>query len=112
MDVIHHVFKHNRALLKNHTTRIITLCISLSLPACSWASRLDQDRISPVLQGLIDLLTSTPAKLLFIVSIIGVGYGTLYIGKIPKERAIAIIVGIGIIFSASYIAKQMGFTVG
>jgi len=66
------------------------------------------DMISTVLSGLIGILTSTPARLVFVVAIIGVGYGTLALGKIPKERAVAIIIGIGIVFSASYIAQQMG----
>jgi type IV secretory pathway VirB2 component (pilin) len=67
-----------------------------------------QDTLSNVLNGLISLLTSTPARLMFVLSIIGVGYGTLALGKIPKEKAVAIVVGIGIVFSASYIAQKMG----
>jgi len=67
-----------------------------------------QDTLSNVLNGLISLLTSTPARLMFVISIIGVGYGTLALGKIPKEKAVAIVVGIGIVFSASYIAQKMG----
>ena len=64
--------------------------------------------MSSVLSGLIDLLTSTPARLMFVVAIIGVGYGTLALGKIPKEKAVAIVIGIGIVFSASFIAQKMG----
>lgn len=68
----------------------------------------DSDMLSSVLSGLISMLTSTPAKLMFVLSIIGVGYGTLALGQIPKERAVTIVIGIGIIFSASYIAQKMG----
>ena len=67
-----------------------------------------EDMLSSVLNGLISMLTSTPARLMFVIAIIGVGYGTLALGKIPKERAIAIVVGIGIVFSASFIAQKMG----
>lgn len=67
-----------------------------------------QDTLSNVLNGLIDLLTSTPARLIFVVAIIGVGYGTLALGRIPKQRALAIVIGIGIVFSASYIAQKIG----
>lgn len=66
------------------------------------------DMLSGVLNGLISLLTSTPARLMFVIAIIGVGYGTLALGKIPKEKAVAIVVGVGIVFSASYIAQKMG----
>jgi type IV secretory pathway VirB2 component (pilin) len=66
------------------------------------------DMLSSVLSGLISLLTSTPARLMFVIAIIGVGYGTLALGKIPKEKAVAIVVGVGIVFSASYIAQKMG----
>ena len=81
------------------------------IPAMAFADDTGSDKISGVLQGLIDILTSTPARLVFIVAIIGVGYGTLALGKIPKERAIAIVVGIGIVFSASFIAQKMGLGV-
>ena len=67
-----------------------------------------QDTLSNVLNGLISLLTSTPARLIFVISIIGVGYGTLALGKIPKEKAVAIVVGVGIVFSASKKKKKMG----
>lgn len=69
------------------------------------------DMLSTVLNGLIGLLTSTPARLVFVISIIGVGYGTLALGKIPKERGGAVVIGIGIVFSASYIAQKMGLGV-
>lgn len=83
---------------------ILTLIFSPSLALASTG----QDTLTSVLSGLIGLLTSTPARLVFVISIIGVGYGTLALGKIPKERAMAIVIGIGIVFSASYIAQKMG----
>lgn len=94
-----------------HSIRASIVKIFCLLPKVASASEIDSDHISTVLQGLIHLLTSTPAKLLFVVSIIGVGYATLYLGQLPKERALAVVVGIGIIFSASYIAQQLGFAV-
>lgn len=83
---------------------VITLIFS---PSLAFADS-GQDTLSNVLNGLISLLTSTPARLIFVISIIGVGYGTLALGKIPKEKAVAIVVGVGIVFSASYIAQKMG----
>ena len=83
---------------------VVTLILS---PSLAFADS-GQDTLSNVLNGLISLLTSTPARLMFVISIIGVGYGTLALGKIPKEKAVAIVVGIGIVFSASYIAQKMG----
>ncbi|MDF1760850.1 MAG: TrbC/VirB2 family protein [Coxiellaceae bacterium] len=82
--------------------------IVMSFPQLAFAADAGGDVISNVLSGLIDLLTSTPARLVFVVAIIGVGYGTLALGKIPKQRAIATVIGIGIVFSASYIARKMG----
>ncbi len=85
---------------------ISLLCLpSMALAA---ASDIGSDKISTVLGGLVNLLTSTPAKVLFVLSIIGIGYGWLHLGKIPKEQAIASIIGIGIVFSAGYIAQQCG----
>jgi hypothetical protein len=34
----------------------------------------------------------------------------LAIGRIPKEKSIAIVIGVGIVFSASYIAKKLGLS--
>ncbi len=80
------------------------------LPSLAFAGS-GEDVLSSVLRGLITLLTSTPARLMFVVAIIGVGYGTLVLGKIPKERAVGIVVGIGIVFSGFYIAQKMGLGV-
>ena len=80
----------------------------LCSPTLALADNGSGDMISSVLSGLIGVLTSTPARLMFVVAIIGVGYGTLALGKIPKERAVAIVIGIGIVFSASFIAQKMG----
>jgi len=86
--------------------RLLPLLVMSLSPSLALAD--SSDMISSVLDGLISLLTSTPARLMFVVAIIGVGYGTLALGKIPKEKSVAIIVGIGIVFSASYIAQKMG----
>jgi type IV secretory pathway VirB2 component (pilin) len=83
------------------------LLMFLLAPTIALAS--GDDDLSNVLQSFIDLLQSTPARLLAVVAIIGVGYGTLYLGKIPKERAVAIVIGIGIIFGATYIVQQLGY---
>jgi len=77
-------------------------------PSLAVADNGNGDMLSTVLSGLISVLTSTPARLMFVVAIIGVGYGTLALGKIPKEKAVAIVIGIGIVFSASFIAQKMG----
>ena len=61
-----------------------------------------------ILQSLIQLLNSEIARVIFVLAIMGVGYGWLYMGRIPKERAVGAIVGIGIVFSASYIAQKLG----
>jgi len=83
------------------------LAMTLS-PTMAFADGTGGNVLSSVLSGLITLLTSTPARLMFVVAIIGVGYGTLALGKIPKERAVAIVIGIGIVFSASYMSQAMG----
>lgn len=61
-----------------------------------------------ILKALIHLLTSDIAKIIFVLSIIGVGYAWLFMGRIPKSAAVAAIIGIGLVFSAPYIANQLG----
>jgi len=79
----------------------------LLLPNAVFAST-SSDQITPILNGVIQLLSSGIARLIFVLAIVGVGYGWLYLGRLPKERAIAAIVGIGIVFSATWIAQQLG----
>ena len=64
-------------------------------------------KLVSILQGLINLLNSDVARVLFILAIIGVGFSWLYLGQIPKRQALGVIMGIGIVFSASYIAQQL-----
>lgn len=87
-------------------TRLFSLFLSFS-PALALADT-NTDTLKTVLSGLVELLTSDIAKIIFVLSIVGVGYGWLYLGQIPKGRAIGAIVGIGIIFSAGWIAQQLG----
>jgi len=99
---------YQAAMFYTRITRIRCLAFTLWLsPTLALASSTD-NMLTSVLSGLIGILTSTPARLMFVVAIIGVGYGTLALGKIPKERAVAIVIGIGIVFSASFIAQKMG----
>lgn len=94
--------------LKNFSKKRLSIWTLLFSPTVALADNGSGDMLSSVLSGLIDLLTSTPARLMFVVAIIGVGYATLALGKIPKEKAVAIVIGIGIVFSAAYIAQKMG----
>lgn len=65
-------------------------------------------KLKELIQGLIDLLCSDIARAIFVLVIICIGYTWLYLGRLPKAWAIAAIGGIGLIFSASYIAQKLG----
>ena len=77
-------------------------------PTLSFAYSSGGDTLSSILNGLISLLTSGWARLIFIIAVIGVGYATLVMGKLPKGKAASIVIGIGIVFGAAYIAQQLG----
>ena len=94
---INNVYKSSAPLL------VLTLFAPISARASSGGFVLVN-----ILQGLVQLLNSGVARVIFVVSIIGVGYGWLYLGRIPKDKAIGAIIGIGIVFSASYIGQQLG----
>ena len=85
-------------------------CYFLFLPisSFSYSNDIDSDQITSVLNSLVDLVTSAPAKILLVLAIIGVGYSTLALGKMNKSHALGVIIGIGVIFSAGYIAEQLG----
>ena len=65
-------------------------------------------KIDSVLQALLNYLTSTPARLIAVLAIVGVGYATLHLGRIPKQRAISIVIGIGIIFGGAALLQMLG----
>ena len=88
------------------TLRLLVLSVGF-LPTLALADSGNFQLVS-VLEGLINLLDSQIARIIFVLSIIGIGYGWLYLGRIPKDKAIGAIVGIGIVFSATYIAQQLG----
>lgn len=65
-------------------------------------------KIDEVLSKFLDYLTSTPARILATIAVVGVGYATWHLGKIPKEKAIAVIIGIGIVFGGASILQMLG----
>jgi type IV secretory pathway VirB2 component (pilin) len=73
-------------------------------------ARADSDsQITTILTKLVELLQSNIARCLAVIAIVAVGYGTVYMGKIPKERAISIVLGICIVFGAKYILQTLGY---
>lgn len=82
----------------------------LFLPVYAVADGLEGDALTTVLNGVINLLTSTPARLLAVIAIIGIGYSTIALGTIPKSRAISTIVGLGFVFGASFILQSLGLS--
>ncbi len=93
--------------MRIHIKRSVIIALLCICPSLAFADG-GQDMLSSVLSSLVNMLTSTPARLIFVIAIIGVGYATLALGKMPKQKAMAIVIGIGIVFSASYIAQKMG----
>ena len=94
--------------IKNYVWRWYLLLGTITMPATVFSDT-NTDKVQSILQGLADLLSGTWARLIFIIAIIGVGYG-LISGKMEKGRALMIVLGIAIVFSASYIATTIGVT--
>ena len=87
------------------------LAISVLTPAPAFADTAGTNKLLTILQATVQYLsTSKFIRCLFVLGIIGIGYGWLALGRIPKGRAVGAILGIGIVFSASYIANQLGVT--
>ena len=84
------------------------LLILMVFPGLVYAADINSDKLDSVLQGLVNFITSGPAKAIFVLAIVGVGYGTLALGRIDKTRAVSIVIGVGMIYSAGYIAQQLG----
>lgn len=82
------------------------------LMVCSpWVRADDSSQITSILTKLVELLQSNIARCLAVIAIVAVGYATVYLGKIPKERALSIVLGICIVFGAKYILQTLGYGV-
>ena len=74
-----------------------------------WARADSGSQITSILTKLVELLQSNIARCLAVIAIVGVGYATVYLGRMPKERAISIVLGICIIFGAKTILQNLGY---
>jgi len=97
--------KRNR-ILNLLTYFVGTLFFILSRPVFSYNGQ--STEIDKVLQALLDYLTSTPARIIAVLAIVSVGYATLHLGRVQKQRAIAVVVGIGIIFGGAAMLQMLG----
>ncbi len=88
------------------TIVLLFLCPTLALAANFGG--IDSDMLTTVLQGLVTLITSTYARLFMVIGIVAVGYLWMWKGSIPSGRAISTIIGIGIVFSASFLCTALG----
>ena len=86
---------------------VYLLCWLMSSSAFSYSGQ--STKIDSVLQALLAYLTSTPARLIAVLAIVGVGYSTLHLGRMPKQRAISVVIGIGIIFGSAAVFQMLGF---
>ena len=87
-------------------TKMILIIALMTMTVPAFADG-DIPALTDAIQGLIDILTGTTAKLLAVVAIAGVGY--LYIsGHLSLKHAAYIGLGIGVIFGAPDIAVVLG----
>ncbi len=85
-----------------------TMLVGMMLCTPVLASSLSSNKVSEVIDRVTDLITSDIGKGLCTLAIIGVGFGWLKLGRLEKEQALAVIIGIGVIYSAAYIVRQFG----
>ena len=90
---------------------LIQILVGL-FPLIAQASSFGDDggfALTTALQNLIDLLSGKIGGAVCVLSIVGVGYAWLKAGRIEKNVAITTIVAISVIFSASWLAQDLGF---
>jgi type IV secretory pathway VirB2 component (pilin) len=92
--------KHNYIF---HLLGFIPLFLSQSVFAYDGQST----KIDKVLQALLDYLTSSPARIIAVLAIVSVGYATLHLGRLQKQKAISVVVGIGIIFGGAAVMQML-----
>jgi type IV secretory pathway VirB2 component (pilin) len=91
-------------------TRYKGALLALLLPMSARASGLGGDGgfdLVNVLQNLCSMLQGPLARVLLGLGIIGVGYATFINPMMGKKKGISVIIGIGIVFSATYIGSKL-----
>ena len=97
--------KQLKTLINRYYVRCHICLLIFLTPTAVFAAN---TKIDEVLSKFLDYLTSTPARILATIAVVGVGYATWHLGKIPKEKAIAVIIGIGIVFGGASILQMLG----
>ncbi len=87
---------------KYYTHYLTKITVSLSFPLTAFASSGD-DKLKSALAGITDYITGTLGTSLCTLAIIGTGFLWLKTGHLEKEQAVGTMLGIGLIYSASYI---------
>ncbi|NNM59315.1 MAG: TrbC/VirB2 family protein [Legionellales bacterium] len=81
--------------------------VSSLLPFPAFAFGGGGNDISQGLKNVMDLITGDIGTTLCTLAIIGVGFLWLKLGKIEKEVALSVILGVGVVYSATYIAQTV-----
>ncbi len=99
------VIRHKRNHVAVNPVKRVGLLLGMFLttPAFAFSFGTGQDKLTAALGSLGDYLASGPAAVLGLVAIIGVGYATLFLGKLPKEKAMGIVLGLGIVYGAGFL---------
>lgn len=91
--------------IKRNAKKAMIYAGALCTPGIALAD--DGNVITKILNILIGILQGDIARGLMVLSIIGIGYSWLSLGKISKTAAIISLIGIGLVFSAGWIGGQL-----
>ena len=92
--------------VKKAIQHILTAGVLFS-PLTAFAKSTKNNALVDVIHGLTDFITDDVGTALCTLAIIGTGFLWLKAGRIEKEHAIGTMLGIGLIYSASFIVKNV-----
>jgi len=91
----------------NHLLTKSSMALLLFISPYAFASS-GNTKIDEVLQNFLDYITSGPAHIIALLAIVGAGFATFKYGKLSKEKFMAIVIAVGIIFGSSDILNMLG----
>ena len=86
--------------------------MALATPAAAQTAVTTLEPLERILNSLLAIMTGTMASVVGAITLAAIGYGWLGAGRIEKERAIAALLGIALIFGAAHIMDAFRTSTG
>lgn len=107
MTLFSSLFSRLKILMRFFREEVFWVLLCTLIPQTSFASGGDVQTITDALQGVLDIMTGSAAKIAATIAIAAAGIAWK-LGKISLNQALTVAISIGIIFGAAQVASALG----